>query len=236
MRKIDLTFNGEINEEIFKAINAYFPIIKNGQRDSSSIYIRFEIGDYSAKVEIKGYALFDYMKKNIAEITTNKIYEASDLKEIFDYIIRYNEFAPYNSYHPVEIINNDSLNMFVMRKDHWGEDRRNQTSYDGEAIVECVFKTSDETVKNKYLKEILTNRGEFYSDSTGYVEDMLKSKEFTNDKIEFFKHMSKEQMLEYLSELEEDELYSILSSMNNVDFFINHYTKEDVKQYKKERN
>ena len=110
-----------------------------------------------------------------------------------------------------------------------GHNKKTNSSYDGEAIVECKF-TNKET-KDDYLKEILNDRGPFYVSSIGYINDLLNSDNFTKLKDEIFSKMTKEEIIDYLSSLDEEELSNILRNMTNEDFFMYYYTKG--KQYKK---
>lgn len=230
MLNLDLSlYKGEINKEVFNIINTHFPLYIENQKDSSSIYIKVEINDYDMNMTIKRYNLFDILKENIAIISANKIYEKEELKEIIDYIIRYNEFAPYNSSKPATISNINGTNTLVISKKYWGYNKKTNSSYDGEAIVECKF--ANKEMKDNYLEELLNNRGPFYVSSIGYINDLLNSDNFTKLKDEIFSKMTKEEMIDYLSSLDEEELSNILRNMTNEDFFMYYYTKG--KQYKK---
>lgn len=230
MVNLDLTlYRGEINKEVFNVIDTHFPLYIENQKDSSSIYIKIDINDFDMKMNIKRYNLYDILKENIAIIEANKIYEKEELKEIIDYIIRYNEFAPYNSLEPAYIDNIDGLNTLIITKRYWGYNKRNNSSFDGEAIVECKFSNKDK--KDEYLIELLNNRGQFYVDSKGYVDKLINSDDFNELKNETFSKMTKEEMMEYLDSLDEDELCNILRNMSKEDFFMYYYTKN--KQYKK---
>ena len=233
MRNLDLTLREDMNKDIFKIIDLFFPIVLENQSDSSSIYIKVEINEFDMNMIIRRHAYFDIIKEGIASIKANKKYNSSDLKELVDYIIRYNEFAPYNSSDPMELNNIDGINTLVITKNHWGFNKNNNTSFDGIAVLEIKFQNKE--LKDTYLKDLLTNRGEFYVNSTGYIDKMIHSKEFNNMKEHIFNHMNKEQMLQYLESLNEEELLNVLMDMKNENFFINYYCKdgEIPKQYKK---